>query len=192
MEYILSQIFIVLGYIFIGLTYFAKNRKIILVYSITAIIANAISYIFLSAWSGLLMSGVALLRNIIFLFQNKKDKTEKITWVDWLILAILVVIAVISAVFTYEGFLSLFSIFATMLYTISVWQKNVKAYKIIGIFVSILWIVYFIFISSIFGAICEGILFITEIVGAVKYIKYQNKELTQNNESNKNESVITE
>ena len=117
------------------------------------------------------MSGVALLRNVIFLIQNKKNKSEKITWVDWIILGVFVIISVISAVFTYEGFLSLFSVFATMLYTVSVWQKNIKAYNIMGIFVSVLWIIYYAFIFSIFGIILESVLLISEIVGTIKYIK---------------------
>ncbi len=180
MEYIFSQIFVVLSYALLGVTYFVKNRRLILIYSVSSLVANAISYFFLGAWSGLVMCGVALLRNAIFLIQNKKNKSEKITWVDWIILGVLVIVSIVSAVLTYDGFLSLFSVFATMLYTISVWQKNVKVYKIMGIFVSILWIVYNSFIFSIFGIVLECVLLISEIVGSVKYIKDEKTKLKEN------------
>lgn len=175
--YILSQVFVVISYIFIGLTYFAKNRRVLLFYSITSLVMSAISYVCLSAWSGFAMVIVAFIRNIIFLIQNKKDSSEKITFVDWIILGVLVLISGISAVITYDGFLSLFSVFATLAYTVSVWQKSKKIYNIMGVFISILWIVYFIFINSIFGIICEGILLISEIVSVVKYFKDEKSKI---------------
>ena len=174
--YILSQVFVVFSYIFIGLTYFAKNRKLLLFYSITSLIMSAISYLCLSAWSGFAMVILAFIRNIIFLIQNKKDDSKEIKSIDWVILFALILISAIFAIITYEGFLSLFSIFATLGYTISVWQKNDKVYKIMGVFVSLLWIVYFIFISSIFGIICEGILLISEIVSVIKCLKFEKKQ----------------
>ena len=69
------------------------------------------------------------------------------------------------AIFTYNGFLSLLSIFATMLYTYSVWQKKTIVYKICGIFVSILWILYNIYVMSLFGIILESILLIASATG---------------------------
>lgn len=175
-EFILSQVFVVLSYFFVSLTYFSKNRKVLLFYSISSIIMGAVSYFLLSAWSGLFMSAVALIRNIIFLIQNKKNESEKITWIDWIILSVFMIISIITAVYTYEGFLSLFSVLATMLYTISVWQKNKKAYKVMGVIISVLWIIYYVFIGSIFGVFCEVILLISEIVSVVRCFKYENKQ----------------
>lgn len=177
LSYILSQVFVVISYVFIGLTYFAKDRRVLLFYSISSLVMSAISYVCLSAWSGFAMVIVAFIRNIIFLIQNKKDSSEKITYIDWIILAVLVLISGISAVITYDGFLSLFSVFATLTYSVSVWQKNKKVYNIMGVFVSLLWIVYGIFIKSIFGVICEGILLIVEIVSVIKCLKDEKTEI---------------
>lgn len=174
--YILSQVFIVINYLLIAITYLVKNRKLILIYNFAALIANGISFFFLSAWSGLAMCAVAIIRNIVFLIQNKFDKSEKIKLVDWIILAVLTVISIVSAYFTYEGWLSMLSVFATYLFTISVWQKNTNVYKFMGGAVSILWIAYNIFIKSLFGIICESILFVVEIIAIINIFIQKSKK----------------
>jgi hypothetical protein len=63
------------------------------------------------------------------------------------------------------------SVFATMLYTYSVWQKKISIYKILGIPVGIIWIIYNIYIVSIFGIILEVVLLISAIIGIVREYK---------------------
>ena len=63
------------------------------------------------------------------------------------------------------------SVFATMLYTYSVWQKKTSIYKILGIPVGIIWISYNIYIVSIFGIILEVVLLISAIIGIVREYK---------------------
>ena len=170
--YILSQIFTIMTYALLAITYYAKDRRTVLIISFLSIVANGIAYILLSAWSGFAMCIVALIRNIIFLLDEKKNgKREKINKMDIIILIILYVISTISAIFTYEGFFSLLSVFATMLYTYSVWQKNTTIYKILGIPIGVLWIIYNIYIFSIFGIILESILLICSITGYLLEIK---------------------
>lgn len=164
--YILSQIFTIITYILLAITYFAKDRKMVLIISFLSLIANGIAYIFLNAWTGLAMCIVALVRNIIFLVDEKKNgKREKINKTDIIILIVLYIILVISSIFTYDGFLSLLSVFATALYTFSVWQKKTNIYKVLGIPIGVLWILYNIYIMSIFGIILETILLISSITG---------------------------
>ena len=171
-EYILSQIFTVIMYALLALTYYAKERKKVLVLNFAALIANGIAYVFLSAWSGLAMCFIALTRNIIFLIDEKKNgKRDTINKMDIIILFVLYAISIVSAVFTYEGFLSLFSVFATMLYTYSVWQKKTTVYKLLGIPIGILWITYNSYIGSIFGIVLEGVLLICSITGYVLEMK---------------------
>lgn len=170
--YVFSQIFIIINYIFLIMTYQSKSRKNILIFNFGALIATGISYIFLSAYSGLAMVVVAIIRNIIFIVDEKKNgKSNKNSLKDYIILAILYIISIISAIFTYKGFLSMMSVIATMLYTYSVWQKNTKIYKSLGILIGIMWIVYNIYIFSIFGIILEVVLAISSIIGYVKESK---------------------
>lgn len=164
--YILSQVFTIITYVLLGLTYYAKDRNKVLILSFISVIANGLAYVFLNAWTGVAMCVVALIRNTIFLVDEKKNgKSETITKKDIVILIILYSISIISAVFTYDGFLSLLSVFATMLYTFSVWQKKTNIYKLLGIPIGILWILYNIYIISIFGIILETALLICSITG---------------------------
>lgn len=175
--YIISQIFTIIMYALLAISYYAKERKKVLILSFLSLIANGIAYILLNAYSGLAMCALALVRNIIFIVdENKNGKREKITKKDIAILIILYTIAIISAVFTYEGFLSLFSIFATMLYTYSVWQKKTRVYKFLGIPIGILWMLYNFYIKSIFGVILEAILFICSVTGYILEVRKSKKE----------------
>ena len=175
-SYILSQIFIIINYVFLALSYYAKNRKAVLIINFISLIANILSFVFLNAYSGIAMCLLALVRNIIFLFDEKKNgKSDIITKKDIIILIVLYIIAGISAVFTYEGFFSLLSVFATMLYTYSVWQKKTIIYKLMGIPVGILWILYNIYIMSIFGIILESVLLICSISGYIIELKKNKK-----------------
>ena len=167
--YILSQIFIIISYIFLVFTYQTKNRKNILAFNFVSLIATGLSYVFLSAYSGLAMVFVALIRNIIFLIDEKKNgKNDKNSTKDYIILAILYLISIAFAILTYNGILSMMSVVATMLYTFSVWQKNTKVYKLLGIPIEAIWIVYNIYIFSIFGIILESILAISTVIGYLR------------------------
>ncbi len=88
--YILSQIFIIISYILLLFTYQSKSRKNILIFNFVSLIATGLSYAFLSAYSGLTMVFVAIIRNIIFYIDEKKNgKSIKNNTKDYIILAIL-------------------------------------------------------------------------------------------------------
>lgn len=176
--YILSQVFILINYAFLIMTYQSKSRKHILIFNFCALSATAISYIFLSAYSGLAMAIIAIIRNIIFIIDEKKNgKSNKNGAKDYIILAVLYAISIISAIFTYNGILSMMSVVATMLYTYSVWQKSTKVYKILGLPIGIIWLIYNIYIMSIFGIIMEVVLAISAIIGYIKETKKKNMNL---------------
>lgn len=175
--YVLSQIFTIITYVLLAMTYYAKNRKAVLTISFASLITNGLVYVFLSAYSGLAMCIVALIRNIIFLVDEKKNgKRDTNTKKDVVILVILYIISIASAVFTYDGFLSLLSVFATMLYTYSVWQKKTNIYKLLGMPIGVLWILYNIYVQSLFGVILEAILLVCSMTGYILEMRNNRKE----------------
>ena len=164
--YILSQVFTVTNYILLAISYYAKDRQKILMLNFLSLTSVGIAYIFLNAWSGVAMCVIALIRNIIFLWdEKKKGKRENINKTDIVTLVTLYIVTITLAIFTYDGFLSLFSVFATMLYTYSVWQKKTQIYKLLGIPIGILWISYNTYIGSIFGMILETVLLVCSCTG---------------------------
>jgi len=177
LPYILSQVFTISMYITLACSYYSKDRRKILILNFAGLVLIGIAYIFLHAWSGLAMSILGIIRNIIFMLDEKKNgKRDTINKKDIIILIILVAITIALSIFTYSGFLSLFSVFATMLYTISVWQKKTIIYKILGIPTGICWIIYNVYIFSIIGMILESILLICAITGFLLELAQSRKE----------------
>lgn len=167
--YILSQIFTILMYIFLGVTYQVKDRYKILFFCILANTSQGIAYLLLNAYSGLIMCILAVIRDIaLILISDRIKDEEKQRKANLLVIIVFFVIAIISAIPTYDGFWSLFSIFATLIYTYSIWQKNETLYKLLGSPVGICWIIYNTAVKSIFGIILESMLLITSIVGYIR------------------------
>lgn len=171
--YVISQIFVVLGYVLLAASYCLKSRKNILIVSFFSLVSSCFAYLFLNAYSGMAMMILAIIRNLIFIEENKKSSSDQTTYKDWLILILLYIVTISFAFFTYRGIGSMFSVVASMVYTYSVWQKKENLYKILGIPASVLWIMYNIYIKSIFGIILEFALLIFEIINVIK-IKKEN------------------
>ena len=145
--YIISQIFTILTYGLLAISYYGKSRKNVLIISFLSVAANTIAYILLNAYTGVAMCIVALIRNIIFLIDERRNgESDKIYKKDIVILIILFGISIISSIFTYNGFYSLLVVFGTMIYTYSVWQKKTSVYKILGIPTEFLFVLYNIYI----------------------------------------------
>ena len=175
--YVISQIFVIINRLFLVASYQLENRRNILIVSFLALLANGVVYLLLSAWSGLAMVFVAMARNIIFMIDEKKNgKSNKTTKKDIVILIVLYIISIISAIFTYEGVLSMMSVIATMLYTYSVWQKKTNVYKILGIIIEIVWIIYNIYICSIMGIILNISLLVSASIGLIREKNIYKKE----------------
>ncbi len=158
--YILSQIFVVISYIFLINTYqVKKSKKLILVLNIVACTFSALGFFFLKAYIGCAMSMIAVLRNILFANKNLNKNDS---------LILIMVIMILLSLYTYENIFSLLPVMATLIYTISIWQDSNKLYKIIGIPVEICWLSYHIYIQSLFGIILESFLFVSVIIGIRK------------------------
>ena len=167
----------------LGITYLTTKRTNILVFSLIALFCNGVHYTLLGAWTGLGVVLIAVLRNILFLIQQRIKVLDNYIIDDWLILIVLMVISVITAVFTYDSIFSLFSIAGSIIYTISVWQKNIKAYRILGLISSALSLVYFIYIASIFAIILEGIMFVFMLIATIIFFKKENSNIANKKET---------
>lgn len=166
--YILSQIFVIINYGIIGSTYYVNSRKKILILNICNTFAEATADLLLGAYTGIAMCVVAVIRNLYFYIDEKKNgKKDKNTKKDVVVLIILYIIIIILTLFTYDGFLSLLIVFATFIYTFAVWQKKTIIYKILGVPNQLLYIAYNISIKSIFGVILESILLFCSITGYI-------------------------
>jgi len=172
--YIISQILVILAYGAIAVTYLVKKRGIILLLVISYSVLTGVGFILLDAWAGVGVSAVAIFRDSVSFFINKKRKPEnknKTTNWDWVLLTLWLSIFTVITIFTQNGILSWFALLGAFVFTISVWQKNVLAYKILGIFVGIFWTIYNFYVHNLFGVLLEIVLLAAVTVGLILYIK---------------------
>ena len=168
--YIISQILVVFVYVFLGLTYCVKSRKIVLALSFSSNLLNGIAFILLGAYTSSIMCGISILRDIIFMIDQKiNGKSSKITAKDIIILAFIYGISIISIIITFNGVLTLLYAAASMLYTYSIWQKNNKIYRMLGIPTAFLSMCDSIYIKSLSGIIPQLVVLICSIVGYVSH-----------------------
>lgn len=156
--YIISQILVIIYYLMYSVTFHLKDSNKILILGIVATIISSISYVLLSAYTGMAMCFVAIIRNILFT-KNKKSTLN---------LILILIFTVIASIFTFNSYFCLFNIIATLIYTYALWQKNTKTYKLLGIVVNGLMIIYNAYIKSIFGVILISTAFISSVVGFFK------------------------
>lgn len=186
-QYILSQVVIIFVYLFLSLTYCVKSRKLILTFSFLSNFLNSIAFILLGAYTSSAMCAISIFRDIIFLIDEKiNGKSDKITKKDVALLTLVYGICAIAIACTFNGFSSLLYATGSMLYTFSIWQKNNKLYRFMGIPVTLIVIVDSILLKSIFGVVLQGVVLITSIVG---FLRTENKAENhlQNTQTNNNE-----
>lgn len=174
MSYVFSQVFTIVEYGLLGASYLAKNRKAVVLLDIGSMICGIVAFILLGADTGLAMSVVILLANFYYLWDehaHSERERAKLHLRDYIILPIVLALIVIFSIMTYEGPVSLLSVAATLLYEVSIWQKSTKVYKFLGIPVAMCWMLYNGFERSIFGVLCEMVMFITSIVGYVREVR---------------------
>lgn len=181
--YIWSQVFTVIEYALLGWSYFAKNRKLVVILDIFSMISGIIALILLDAGLGIALSIIILLANFYYLWDEnvrKKRDLKKYFLRDYIAITVILVSIGIVTIFTNDGPFSLLSTIATTLYEISIWQKSTKTYKLLGIPVAFCWATYNIFIGSIFGILCETGIFIASIWGYIKETRASKRRQTKN------------
>jgi len=161
-KYLFSQIAVIIATIFLGLTYFSKDRKKILILFILYSAFYGIHYLLLEAITGFFMNIVSIIRNIIFFRNELKNKKNNIKF-----LILLFLIIIFSTVFTYKDLFSVLLMIASLISTYSVWQNNHKLYKYLAVIVSICFVIYGIHIKSLFGVLTEISLLIAEFIGII-------------------------
>ena len=174
-NYYLSQILVIISTIFIGASYLAKNKKQVMLLCVIYCIIYGTHYMLLYAYTGMIMSLISATRNIYFFFYEKNKNRNNL-----FSLILFIIVEIISGIICYQDYFSLVSIAANIISTYSIWQHDIKKYRILAIPVSIGFIIYAIHINSIFSLIMELILLCIEIVGVFS-IKYSyNKKIVGN------------
>lgn len=138
----IGQILGLIALIILIISFQINNKGKLLRLQIFSSLFFAMQYLFLGAINGFLMNLMTCIRNIIF------TKSKNIIFLIIIILAM-----VILSIFSYDGLISILPGIAVILYSISLWQKNLTITRIVEIISCSLFIIYNIKYYAIAGLI---------------------------------------
>lgn len=162
--YIVAQIAGIMGIITYVLLYHTEEMRAVRKVKLFVDIFWGIHYCLLGAYSGCCTSVICIARELVFL-NDKKIFQKK--WWPW----IFIILNYICAVFTWKGFYSVFPAMASMIGTFSLWQKDIRRTRRLGICINILMFSYDVFVGSVMGMITESLTFSSTIMAMFRYRK---------------------
>lgn len=163
-RYWLSQIIIILAYIILGIGFRKKEKLQILKISCVYQVLITISYVLLHGVMGIIASLIALFRNFLFIY-NEKRKKENSKWS----LAFFGIITIILTIIFYKSPMDIVPCILTLVGIFSYWCKSTKVTRLGNLVISSCYIIYAISLKSWFTIICEAYLSINSIIGFIKH-----------------------
>lgn len=162
--YIISQILVAFSYIILGIGIRKEKRIHILIHINIYNFFLVVSYLLLGAFSGAISCGVSFIRNFIFMYDEKRNKST-----PNYIMLIFVAITIILTMIFYKQPIDLFPCVLTVITIFTSGNRSTMINRSGSLFASICWIIYAIAFKSWFVIICESYLAICTIIGLVKY-----------------------
>lgn len=135
MNYIVAQIFALIGMLVNVISLQYKNKNKIMISQLIANIMYTLQYIFLKAYTGAFSASIAILRS--YFFKDKQSKKSMLLKSTLLILLFLIV-----SYFNYNNFISLIPIILGIITILSACFNKPRTYKLVYGLCSIVWIYY--------------------------------------------------
>ena len=174
-KFILAQIFGMLGATAMIISSWQKERKRILFFLLFDNIFYFIQYVLLNAYTGAYTNIIGLIR--LYLFSKKgKNNFFKKNYVLYIIILLYILIGVL----TYENYSSIFPVISSVIYAIVLWQDNPKYIRIGTSIMLFMWCLYNLLVHAYVGALSEGIMFISSILGIIKIDILKSKRFSLN------------
>lgn len=107
-------------------------------------------YLLISGKSAMYTKIISILRDFIQILK------QKYKWLNN-ILFLFIIIYILIIYFTYSNFISILPILSALIYTIFIWNSDIKRIKLIFFICEIFWFIYNIYILSIPGIISKGL-----------------------------------
>ena len=162
-ESLTAMIFGALGVAANVIIYQQKSGKKLLFYKLVSDVLWMCHYLCLSALSGAAIAAIGIIRETVFLNQERKWAQGKI----WLLL--FVILSLISAVFTWKSPFSLLPAFASVLSVFSFWKNKPELARALAFPISGSMLTYDIFCSSYLGIANEIFTLGSAVVGIFRH-----------------------
>ncbi|MBE7046331.1 MAG: YgjV family protein [Ruminococcaceae bacterium] len=161
--YLLSQIF---GFAAIVVAYFIYQqgkRKNVILLKLIADVLWVLCFVFVGGYTGALTTFVSIFREIVFYNRFKKKWAGSKFW-----LCLFMGIYIFIGILNIENIFEILPTLASSVSTIGYWNKNVKAFKLISIPVSLCMLIYNIYCMSIAGIWNEVITLSSIIIFSIR------------------------
>ena len=158
MEFILAQLSGALAWAFLLYSYWRNGNNKIIYFQLISCIFFAINYGLLGAFSGLLVVVFEIFRD--YLYTKVKDPMK--------VFYICIPFYIIISIFSFENFISLFSVLASICDSYALTKKNKKV-VVLGILTYTLWLIYDIFYASYGTLAAEVFLIMSNVTVLFKY-----------------------
>lgn len=145
-----AHICALIGFVFLIISTQVKNQKEILLFQGLFSFFFFLHYILLNIYSASSLCLFALIRNIVYYFNNKK--------LNKLIIILTFLIGIITTIFDAKTFPVLIAILPTLIhvsYAITLNNNHTKTIKKVFFICSCIWIIYDYFVKAYIGLICN-------------------------------------
>lgn len=160
----------IVGYIAIVasmLIYQQKTRKNLLISKAVTDALWIIHYFLLGAYTGAVVTCVALVREVVFFRSDWRDKNSKP------ILVLFLCISVVCSVLTWGGIFSIFAMLGSMLSIVSFWLGEPKVSRIMAFPISCCMLIYGVANGSMAVLINEVLVMVSSVIGILKHDRHK-------------------
>ena len=149
-NFIFIQIIGLVGLFFTILAWNAKTRNKILTLQSIGSLIYVLHYCLLFAFTGAIMNGMMVTRNLVF---NQKDKKKWASHKAWLFIFMIALVFVCAL--SWQGWISILPTIGLMLGTYGIWQNSPKKIRFYIFLACIAWTPYTIIVHSYSGLIAQ-------------------------------------
>lgn len=140
-----------------------KNMKTILAAQIIMNLLAAVTCFLLGGFSGVGISIIAVVQTIVMYFYSMKDKKPHVA-----VTALFVVVYILNSVITFSSIFDIFPTLAAVSFALSVAQRSSKAYRLVGIWNPLFWLVYDVYIDAYANIVLHSCIFISMLIACIR------------------------
>lgn len=142
-----------------------RTHKKLLILQMMTIIAFCIHYYLIGAASGLVMNLIAIVRNLVYCFRDKKAFSGK-----WIPVFFAVVMAV-CGLLSWQGLPTVFVVAGVSIHTLCLSMDDPQKIRKSMLITCPMVLLYNILVFSIGGAVYESVVIVSSLIGIVRYGK---------------------
>ena len=166
--FIAGQIFGIAPVIFGFISFQAKTSRGIIFWQLATALGFSLHYFLIGAWTGAALNFVAVIKGICYYYRDKAGSKSLFFPIFFSVLA------VITTALTWQAWFSLFMLTGLLINTLSFALLPPKPVRYLMLAKAPITAMYNVFSFSVAGLIYESTVFISSLIGIIRYSKKQN------------------